>query len=169
MKWVAISGNWKKMNKELEKDIRNTVRKIISRGDNIISGGALGVDYVAIDETLKLDPTAKRIKIFLPVTLEIYAAHHRKRAKERVITKKQAEALIIQLSKVRGTNPSSLVENKDNAIVNQEIYYARNSAVIEAADELIAFRVNESPGTKDTIEKAHQKDIPVKVFTYTIK
>jgi hypothetical protein len=169
MKWVAISGSWRKMNNELEKDIRNTVREIISRGDGIITGGALNVDFIATDEILKLDPTAKRIKIFLPATLDIFAAHYRKRAKEGLITEKQAESLIIQLSKIRETNSLSLIENKDNQIIDKDAYHQRNSAVIEVADELVAFHVNASAGTKDTIDKAKKKGIPVKVLTYTIK
>jgi len=145
------------------------VREIISRGDGLVSGGALNVDYIATNEALKLDPTAKRIKIFLPATLEIFSAHYRKRAKEEVITKEQAESLIAQLNKVGQLNPSSIIENKNNKVLDKETYYERNSVVIEAADELIAFYVNKSLGTKDAIEKAHKKGIPVKTFSYTIE
>ncbi len=169
MKYIAISGSWRKMNSQLEKDVRDHVREIISRGDGIVSGGALNVDYIATDEALKLDPSAKRIKIFLPATLEIFSAHYRKRAREGVITKEQAESLIAQLNKVGQLNPSSIIENKNNKVLDKETYYERNSAVIEAADELIAFHVNKSLGTKDAIEKAHKKGIPVKTFSYTIE
>ena len=172
MKWVAISGTWRKINKEAEDDVRKTVREIISRGDGIVAGGALNVDSVAVDEALKLDPTAKRIKIFLPATLEIFIAHYRKRAKEGVMTREQAEALINQLSKIKEINLSSLIENKDNKVINEEVYHKRNTTIINAADELIAFRVKEKVGgvgVKDTIEKARKKGIPVKVFTYTIE
>lgn len=169
MKWVAISGSWRKMNNEVEKDVRDKVKEIISRGDGIVSGGALGVDYIVTDEVLKLDSIAKRIKIFLPATLEIYAAHYRKRAEEGVITKKQAEDLIAQLTKIHTLNPPSLIENKNNKIVDKEAYYERISAIIKATDKLIAFHINESPGTRDAIEKAHKKGIPVEVFNYTIE
>jgi len=169
MKWIAISGSWRRINMEVEKEVRNTVKEIISRGDGIVSGGALNVDYIATDEALKLDPTAKRIKIFLPTTLEIYANHYRQRAKEGIITEKQAEDLIKQLNRLKEINPEAIIENKENRIVDKETYYQRNSAVIETADELVAFQVNESAGVKDTIEKAQKKGIPVKVFTYTIK
>lgn len=169
MKWVAISGSWRKMNKELEKDVRDNVRKIISGGDGIVTGGALNVDFIATDEALKLNPTAEKIKIFLPATLEIFVSHYRKRAKEEIITEEQAKNLIAQLSKIKEINPLSLIENKDNKIIDKDTYRERNSAVIEAADELVAFHVNESAGTKDTIDKARGKGIPVKVFSYTIK
>jgi len=133
MKWVAISGSWRKINKEVENDVRKTVREIISRGDGIVAGGALNVDYIATDEALKLDPTAKRIKIFLPATLEIFIAHYRKRAKEGVITEEQAEDLINQLSRIKEINLSSLIENKDSKVINEEVYHKRNTTIINAA------------------------------------
>ncbi|MCK4454118.1 hypothetical protein KAU51_02110 [Candidatus Parcubacteria bacterium] len=171
MKWIAFSGSWRKINREVEKDIRRTIKEIISRGDGIVSGGALNVDYIAIDEILKLDPTAKRIKIFLPTSLEIYTRHYRKRAVEEIITKGQAEELIAQLSKIKEINTASIIENKNNKIVNKNTYHERNSAIVEMADELNAFYVNigvGGAGVKDIIEKARKKGIPVKVFNYTI-
>lgn len=74
MKWVGISGGWRKTNREIEEKIRKVIREIIKRGDGIISGGALGVDYIALDEALKLNPKAERIKIFLPTTLKKYSS-----------------------------------------------------------------------------------------------
>lgn len=172
MKWVAISGSWRKMNKEVEDDVRNTVREIISRGDGIVSGGAVNVDFVATDEALKLDPTAKRIKIFLPTSFDIYVIHYRKRAKEGVITNKQAEGLIFQLTEIKKANPSSIIENKENKSVDEKAYHERISLIIEAADELIVFYVKTKVGgvgVRKTIEKARGKGIPTKVFTYDIE
>ncbi|MBI2047855.1 MAG: hypothetical protein HYT27_01830, partial [Parcubacteria group bacterium] len=65
--WFGISGSWRKTNETVEQGVLEAVRKIIERGDGIVSGGALNVDYFATDEALKLNPTADRIKIFLPV------------------------------------------------------------------------------------------------------
>lgn len=169
MKWVGISGSWRKMTPELEEEVRGCVREIISKGDGITSGGALGVDWVATDEALKLDPTAQKIRIFLPTTLELYVAHYRKRTSEGVITKEQAEELIGQLLNIKKINPNAITENPNNKIVEKGTYYERNSEIISAADELIAFHVNESLGTKDAIDKARKKGIPVKVFTYSIE
>lgn len=101
MKWVGISGNWRKTNKEIEKKIRDIVHKIIMRGDGIVSGGALGVDFIALDEALKHDLKAERIKIFLPTTFEVYAAHYRKHASLGTITREQAENLISHLAKLK--------------------------------------------------------------------
>jgi len=175
MRWIGISGSWRRVNKGIERKIRNIIRKIIRRGDGIISGGALGVDYIALDEALKNDLEAESIKIFLPTTLEVYEAHYRKHASIGTITNEQAENLINQLNKLKRINSQALIENPDVNFTEEkkkQMYYERNSAVIDASDELIAFRVktekSEGMGTADTIEKARKKGIPVKVFQYDL-
>lgn len=169
MKWIAISGSWRKKNDILEQDVRSTVREIMSHGDGIVSGGALGVDYFATDEAMKMNPVFDRIKIFLPVTLELYAKHYRKRADEKVITHEQAEELIFQLTKLKEINPNAIIENLNNIVVDKVAYYERNSAIIEVADGLEVFQVNDNLGTQDTFDKARAKGIPVKRKKYAIK
>jgi len=171
MKWVAIGGGWRKTNSKLENDVRKTVKEIISRGDGIISGGAPGVDYFAVDEALKHNLGAERIKIFLPTSLKFYIQHTKSRAEQGVLDKDSAEAVIKQLVAIQKTSPSSIIEGKDvegNKHVEKRQYYERNSLIISAADELIAFHVNESKGTKDAIDKAKAMKIPLKIFSYTI-
>ncbi len=172
MKWIAISGGWRKTNNQVEKNVRKIIKEIMNRGDGIISGGALGIDSIALNEALKHNPKADRIKIFLPSSLRVFSIHYRKRAREGVITKQQAESLIAQLKNLKKINPRALIEVQNVNILNKEIYYKRNTAVIEAADALIAFHIkselSEGLGTKDTIEKARQKSIPVKVFSYNL-
>ncbi|PIP86579.1 hypothetical protein COV42_01835 [Candidatus Campbellbacteria bacterium CG11_big_fil_rev_8_21_14_0_20_44_21] len=168
MKWIAISGSWRKTSKEVENDVRQTVRDIISRGDGIVTGGALNVDSFATDEALKVDPTAKQIKVFLPVTLERYAAHYRKRADEGVITHDQAEELIALLTKLKETNPEVLIEDKENTVVDKATYFERNSKVMEIADELAAFQINNSEGVQDTADKAYTEGKPVHLKRYQI-
>lgn len=165
LKWIGISGSWQETSPKIEKKVRNEVKNIVLYGNGIVTGGALNVDYQATDEVLKLKSPDK-LKIFLPTTLEIYAKHYRKRAEEGVITKKQAEDLIEQLTKVKESN--SLIENKVNTIVDNKTYFERNSEVVNASDELVAFQVNESGGVQNTVDKAKQKGIPVKVFNYKI-
>ena len=94
MKWIGISGGWRRTNQEIEEGVRKTVREIIQRGDGIVSGGALGVDFIATDEALKYDPAADRIKIFLPTTFEKYSEHYRKHAKLGDVTSEDVENLI---------------------------------------------------------------------------
>jgi len=169
MKWIAICGSWRKINKKIEQDVRNSVRKIINAGEGIVTGGALNVDSIAADEALKLDPAAGRIKILLPTTLAIFTKDYFKRSAYGVITKEQAENLIAQLSRIQKINPSSIIENENNKIISKETYRARNSAIVEMSDGLMAFHANKSPGTQDTIDKARKKGIPVRVLTYTIE
>ena len=140
----------------------------MEKGDGLIAGGSWGVDSIALDEALKNNPTAERIKIFLPTSLEIYSRHYRQRAIENAIEKEEAENLIKQLENLKKINSVSLVENMKNQEVNRETYFERNGFVVTNADEMIAFQVNNSPGTQDTIEKAQEKRILVKVFKYTI-
>ncbi len=175
MKWIGISGSWRKTNKEIENKLRKIVREIINRGDGIISGGALGVDYIATDEALKSNPKADKIKILIPTTLEKYAEHYRKHAKLGTITSDQAENLINQLTQLKKINPNSLIENPDinfNEKTKKKMYYDRNTKAVEASDELIAFRViskeSEGLGTADTVEKARAKGISVELFTYNL-
>ena len=169
MKWVAISGSWRKTSKEVENDVRTFVRELVKQGNGIVTGGALNVDYFATDEVLKIDPEAKHIKVYIPVTLELYAAHYRKRAQEGVITNEQAEMLITQLEELKHRNPNALIEDKENTVVNKDTYYERNTDVVENSDELAAFQVNNSRGVQDTIDKARQRDMKIYHRSYTIK
>jgi predicted Rossmann fold nucleotide-binding protein DprA/Smf involved in DNA uptake len=113
MKWIGISGGWRKTNQKIENDVRGVVSEIMQRGDGIVSGGALNVDYIALDEALKHDKKAKRIKIFIPTTLEKYTEHYRKHALLSNITSEQAENLINQLTRLRRINSQALIENPD--------------------------------------------------------
>ncbi|MGB3023341.1 MAG: hypothetical protein WBB39_00890 [Candidatus Saccharimonadales bacterium] len=167
MRWNAISGSWRKTSPEVGHDVRLAVAQVMNRGDGIVTGGALGVDYIATDEALIHNPDAKRIKIFLPTTLEIYATHYRKRAVEGVITKEQAEALIGLLTNVKTSNKESVIE-MEYTVLNEETYYDRNTRVVENADRLFAFQVNGSGGVQDTIDKARKFGLEVVLKQYTI-
>lgn len=168
MKWIAIAGTWKDTNDDVERDVRKTVLEIITSGNGIVTGGALGVDYFATDEALKYDHTAEQIRIYLPSTLEKYGAHYRMRAEEGVITSVQAEALVQQLEKVKRLNPLAIVEDIESTGIDKVSYFNRITKIINLADGLAAFQVNESAGTQDTIDKAEKKGIPVQKLSYTI-
>ncbi len=175
MKWIGISGGWRKTNQKIENDVRGVVSEIMQRGDGIVSGGALNVDYIALDEALKQDKKAKRVKIFIPTTLEKYTEHYQKHAKLGNITLTQAERLAKQLTKLKEINSDALIEELDdnfNERNKKEKYYKRNQRVIDASDELIAFHIktknSDGLGTMDTFEKARVKNIPVKIYSYSI-
>ena len=125
MRWVAFSGSWRHYNSQVERDVREAVREVVNSGNGVVTGGALGVDFFATDELLRIEPTAKALKIFIPTPLGVYAAHYRVRAQEGVITQDQAEELIAQLEKVRALNPKALVGNPNNTVVDRETYFAK--------------------------------------------
>ncbi|MBY0110583.1 DNA-processing protein DprA [Patescibacteria group bacterium] len=167
MKWIGISGS-QKVNEEMEQDVRKDVQNILAEGNGILVGGALGVDSFALEEALSIDPEAHYIKVYLPATLERYAAHYRRRAEEGVISKDQAETLIGLLTKAKNDHAVSFTEHPENTEMNQTTYYERNSAIVSAADEIHAFQSNNSKGTQDTIDKAKTKGIPVIVYSYSV-
>ncbi len=168
MKWIAIAGSWKDSVPNIETDVRTTVRQMVERGDGLVTGGALGVDYIATDEYRKSNPLITRLKIFLPSTLERYRAHYKKRAEEGVITSEQAEMLISQLTEIHQINPTVIVENEHTVIIDKTSYFERITKIIDASDELVAFQINKSEGTQDTINKAIKKGIPHNIFSYTV-
>ena len=169
MKWIGISGSWRKTSSEVEHDVRQVVREIISRGDGIVTGGALNVDYFATEEALRANPKATQIRVYRPVTLERYAAHYRKRADEGVITHEQAEGLIRLLIALKRANPIALIEHLTNTVIDRATYFERNSIVVDHSDEILAFQVNDSAGVQDTCDKARAEGKPVHVKRYIIE
>lgn len=166
MKRIAISGGWRRTNSQVENDVRKVVKEIIKAGNGIISGGALGVDYIATDEVLISTDNKDQLMILIPSTLEIYHKHYLNRADEGVVTKEQAQMLLAQLEEVK--RRGCLLEG-DDIILNDKTYFRRIEKIVENADELVAFHINKTGGTQYTIDKAKEKGIPVKVFDYVIE
>jgi len=168
MKWIGISGTWQLTSHQVEEDVRHEVKKILSDGCGIITGGALGVDSFAMDEVIKNNVHKDRIKICLPVTFTLYKMHYRKRAEEGVITHDQAEKLIELLETIYLSNKEAMIEDTRFTVCDKESYYARNGTVVDLSDELYAFQVNSSGGTGDTVEKAKSQGKEVRLFTYDL-
>jgi hypothetical protein len=161
--WVGISGSWRYAPPGLPDAVHREVAAALAAGKNIVTGGALGVDYWATETALNVAPA--RLKVILPTSLANYATHYRRRAVEGVISVRQAEDLIGQLEAV--AQAGGLVEHPERPqVVDATAYYLRNQDVVDAADELLAFQVNASSGTQDTVDKARLKGIPVVVFRY---
>ncbi len=109
----------------------------------------------------------EQLKIYLPTGLEVYLKHYSKRAKEGVITKKQAENLKNQLKLVKSHNKTAILDNKHKLLVDKGTYYEPNYQIAEDSDELIAFRVNESEGTQNTIKNATKLGKRVAIYRYS--
>lgn len=164
--WVGVSGSWRSTCLELQADVRREVSAALSAGKGIVTGGALGVDFDATEVALSHYPDGSHLKVFLPTTLDIYAAHYRKRAGEGVITNDQAEDLIRQLRQVSALG--SLVVDTEQTAVTTQSYYHRNLKVVEASSEMFIFHVNGSAGVQDTVDKARTRGMPVQVFNYAV-
>lgn len=167
MEWYGISGSWRKTNKTVQYDVEQAVSDVMAVGDGIVSGGALGVDFIATNKALELNSDASRILVILPTSLEIFTAHFFNRAVEGVIKQEQADSLIGQLTYLKNRNPASLREMHFDRC-NPETYYARNAEVIKTSTRLLAFHVNNSAGVQDAIDQAKKQGKPVSVRTYTI-
>lgn len=166
---VAMSGSWRNVTPIMEWDILQTTRWIITSGYRLVTGGALGADFIATNEALRLirylgGPTRlQQLMVILPTPLDVYYAHYRQAARESKITFQQADELHEQLLHVKAT--AALAEMKGTACT-EETYYARNTRVLEASQRLAAFQLNNSTGTQDMIDKATAWKMPVTVKCY---
>lgn len=161
--WVGVSGSWRYALPGLREAVHKEVAAALAAGKSVVTGGALGTDYWATEVALGINPA--RLKVILPTSLVTYAAYYRRRAAEGVISARQAEDLIRQLEAV--ARAGGLVEHPERPqVVNVTTYSLRNQDVVDAADELLAFQVNASAGTQDTVDRARLKGIPVAVFTF---
>ena len=168
MKRRAISGSQSMLNKKVERDVRSVVSAIIKNGDGIIVWWSLGVDFIAIDEALAVDPKGKGIKIFLPTALDVYDNYLQKKVDEWCTTKKEANALIAQLKWLADGEFFTIIESIQDTQCNKRTCFKRNTKIVESADELIAFHINKSKWTQDAIDKALKLWKKVTEYEYTI-
>jgi hypothetical protein len=170
MKWVIFTGTWRLTNKELEQDVRHAAREVFERGDGIVTGGATGADYFAMDEFVKLNPDCTRIRIFIPARLPHFIADYRKNWKHAPITDTEIDDLEYLLTLIKTRNPSAIFEvRKESGDITQEDYDLRHNEEVTFSDEVYAFQVNKSSGTSDTINKARVAGLPISLHkNYTI-
>ncbi len=168
MKWILFTGTWRLDDKNVEGDVRSSVREVLVRGDGIVTGGATGVDYFVMDETMKTDPKASRLRVFIPARLESYIRDYYTNWCKEPVIRESIDSLAALLRKIKTVNPEALVEMPYD-IITQEHYTMRHSDEIAYADAVRAFQVNESSGTQDTINKAKRAGLPIEVHKkYTI-
>lgn len=169
MKWSLFTGSWRKANKQVEEDVRNTVREVIARGHGIVTGGATGVDYFSMDEALKLVPDCSRLKVVIPAFLDDYIHDYHTNWCHAPITTKDIDAMADILRKIKAIKPDHLIEMpyKD---ITQEHYFMRDTEEVKISDEVYAFQVNNGVGTQDTVDKAKLAGISIVLHKkYTIE
>lgn len=171
MKWIIFTGTWRLTNKEVEQDVRVAARQVFESGDGLLTGGATGVDYFAMDEFVKLNPDCTRIRVFIPARLEHFIFDYRKNWKHDPITDADIDNLEYILKIIKERNPSALFEvKKDTGDITQAEYDLRHNEEVTFSDEVYAFQVNNSTGTQDTIDKAAKSGLPITLHKkYTIE
>ena len=167
MKWLAVVGT-REVNDMIRRDIEQFVGQKIAEGSGIVSGGATGVDHEAARLAYECGLEAARFQIFLPVKLELYCQALYDRVVVGKCRQDDAIATVALLRDIAKHRPGVPRDTTDFNEVNADSFHARNCQIVALADELVAFRVNGSPGTTFTIDQAQAKGIPVKVFDYTI-
>ncbi|MEK7148703.1 MAG: hypothetical protein AAB770_02175 [Patescibacteria group bacterium] len=159
MKWILFTGTWKLTNDEVEQDVRKAAHEVIARGDGVLTGGATGVDYFAMDEVLKHNPTASHLRVIIPARLESYIEDYFTNWCHEPITQKDIDNLATILKHIKKINPASLLEMPYEKIT-QDHYNLRHDQEVMYSDEVHAFQVNESAGTQDTIDKSAKAGLP---------
>ena len=160
MKWIIFTGTWRLTNEEVERDVRESAREVLARGDGIITGGALGVDFFCMDEVLKINPTCTHLRVILPSKLDIYINHFYEALVDHKITKENFAELEKTLHAIQKVNPSAILEMHFTTIEQNE-YNERDAEEVKYGDEIHAFQVNNSTGTQHTIDAGLSKGIPI--------
>lgn len=167
-RWLAVVGT-REVDETTRHDIEWYVKRKISDGYGIVSGGATGVDHEAAQLAYDVGLTAEQFRIYLPVRLEQYCRALLERGEQGKCNAIDARRTTTLLGNIAVNRPGVIYDQTPFTIVNAESFHARNRQIVELATELVAYRVNHSTGTSYTINAAEQKQIPVKVFDYTIE
>ena len=75
--WIGISGSWRITNHEVIEDVTEVTRQIMNRGYGIITGGALGVDYLTTRVVLEEGDPENKLRIVLPLPKQLYTENFR--------------------------------------------------------------------------------------------
>jgi hypothetical protein len=170
MKWILFTGTWRLTDAEVEHDVRASAHEVIERGDGIVTGGATGVDYFAMDEAIKCDPECRSLRVIIPTSFENYMIDYRTNWCQAPVTMETITELEKVLTHIKETNPASLIEMKHGPEITQDHYNLRHDEEVAISDEVYAFQVNNSTGTQDTIDKSIAAGLPVTLHKkYTIE
>lgn len=163
MKWILFTGTWRLTNEEVETDVRKSAREVIERGDGIVTGGATGVDYFAMEEAMKIDPTASHLKVIIPANLESYIFDYHTNWCKAPVTADSINELENTLQQIKDANTDSLIEMPYD-LITQEHYNLRHDEEVKVSDEVYAFQVNNSTGTQDTVDRARRAGLPIMLY-----
>lgn len=174
--WIGITGSWRTINQQTVDDVADLVHEALDRDYGIVTGGALGMDYVASEVVIRRDMASESLRVILPVESSAYMAHyghtadHTPTASGNRIDVSQGTGLASQIYYLTQHHPKSLFETdtfNEDQFMNPEqqdyrihAYYFRNGLVAHACDGLGIFQVNKSRGVADTIMKTQLSTKP---------
>lgn len=165
MNRVAILGTWKTIQDDIAEDVSQYVRQVVQRGDRLYTGGSPGAEHAALAEALKWDDRAENIEIILPCPLDAYKSHLLKSALSHVISKDEADGLVKLLYALQIKNRKCFKFMK-TPLATQEALTARNLAIADYVDEMIAFQINDSTDMEVCALRARKREIPLKLLQY---
>ena len=170
--WVGITGSWRTINQRVVDDVTEIVRYITSNGFGILTGGALGVDYIATEIVLREQENPKQyLKIALPINRSDYLKHFMNSSLSSRIHTSQMEAIAKQIVYINKNFPEIIFDascfdqneflKPINEKYREDCYSFRNNLVVYGCDGLMPFLVNESNGVKDAIRGAKSMGKPI--------
>ncbi len=169
--WVGISGSWRTINQKIVDDVTEIVRSITSEGMGILTGGALGVDYVATEVVLKESDPEKQLRIALPINRYAYMEHFTNSSMRKKISRTQQDFLIDQLRYIDEYYPNIIFDNSkfdeelflkfEDETYRKNSYHFRDCLIAYGCDGLIALWINGSGGVEDTINKVRFVKKPI--------
>lgn len=170
MKWILFTGTWHLCTEEVAKDVREQALKVLNEGNGIVTGGATGVDYVAMMEAMKFDPNGKRLQICLPTNIDNYILDYHTNWIKDLVTHEVVEELKLCIEDLNGSSPENIHTLPYDNEITQDHYDMRHNVEVELSDEVYVFHVNNSHGTGDTVEKAKEAGLPITFYKqYQIK
>ena len=188
--WLGISGSWRTINQKIINDTATITRKIINSGNGILTGGALGIDYLTTEIVLKEGDPKNQLRIALPINRFAYMEHFSDSSfKKNGVTDEQRDSLIKQLGYIESYVPEIIFDqthvdeekflfydfinpdNVDNKIADkrrEDYYDFRNGLVAYGCDGLVALCVNSSKGVLKTLGKVENSGKPFRLYNYSI-
>ncbi len=110
---------------------RQATREVIARGDGVLTGGATGVDYFAMDECAKHGALGQ-LRIFLPAKLDWFIKDYYDNWQHEPISKEDIDMLAKLLLRLKKEVPTVLLE-MPNEIITQADYDNRHDEEVQCS------------------------------------
>lgn len=176
--WVGVSGSWRIINQKVVNDTALLVRHMLSKGAGILTGGALGVDYIATEIVLKEGNPLDQLRIILPINRDAFMEHFTNSYYRDGINRTQADFLSRQIYHINTHFPATIFDKTpfneteflipDNKHYREISYDFRSGLVGYGCDGLFGLCVNNSRGVRYTEEVVKRMGKYSFVHPYTI-